>query len=108
MLSLCVYTTISMVAGDIIRLWCKQGRRHSSVDLSMPSIQPPCIRVPSTPSMLFSIYIAQTVYLSIEFEYEKNENKQKEAGIGPFLNKLAPQRSAGPQKAKHFKILFLV
>ena len=35
--------------------------------------------------MLFSIYIVQTVYLSIEFKCEKNENKQKEAGIGPFF-----------------------
>ena len=37
--------------------------------------------------MLFSIYIVQIVYLSFELECEKNENKQKEAGIGPFLKK---------------------
>ena len=38
--------------------------------------------------MLFSIYIVQIVYLSFELECEKNENKQKEAGIGPFLKKI--------------------
>ena len=57
----------------------------SSVDSSAPSILPPWVRVPSTPSMLFSIFIFQIVYLSFELECEKNENKQKEAGIGPLL-----------------------
>ena len=37
--------------------------------------------------MLFSIYIVQIVYLSFELECEKNENKQKEAGIGQFYLK---------------------
>ena len=37
--------------------------------------------------MLFSIYIVQNAYLSFELECEKNENKQKEAGIGPFFLK---------------------
>ena len=37
--------------------------------------------------MLFSIYIVQIVYLSFVLECEKNENKQKEAGIGPFFKK---------------------
>ena len=36
--------------------------------------------------MLFSIYLVQIVYLSFELLCEKNENKQKEAGIGPFFN----------------------
>ena len=57
------------------------------MDSSAPSILPPWVRVPSTPSTLFSIYIVQIVYLSFELECEKNENKQKEAGIGPFLKK---------------------
>ena len=35
----------------------------------------------------FSIYIVQIVNLSFELECEKNENKQKEAGIGPFFLK---------------------
>ena len=52
--------------------------RHSSVDSSTPSILPPWVWVPSTPSTLLSIYIW--------FEScRKDENKQKEAGIGPFL-----------------------
>ena len=35
----------------------KVGCRHSSADSSALSILPPRVRVPSTPSMLFSIYI---------------------------------------------------
>ena len=54
----------------------------------MPSILLPWVRVPSTPSTLFSTYIAQIVCLSFELECEKNENKQKEAGNGPFLKKI--------------------
>ena len=46
----------------------------------MPSILPPWVRVvPSTPSMLLSIY---TWFVSCR----KDENKQKEAEIGPFFN----------------------
>ena len=37
----------------------------------------------------FSIYIVQTVYLSIEFECEKNENKTKRGRDWPiFLKKI--------------------
>ena len=31
------------------------------------------------------MYIVQIVYLPFELECDKNENKQKEAGIGPFF-----------------------
>ena len=41
----------------------KMGYSHSSVDSSVPSILPPQVRVPCTPSMLFSIYIVQIVYI---------------------------------------------
>ena len=58
---------------------------HISVDSSVPYIPLPQVQVPSTPFMLFSIYIVQIVYLSFELECDRNENKQKEAGIGPFL-----------------------
>ena len=61
------------------------GCRHSSVDLSAPSILLPRVWVPSTPSILFSIYKVQIVYLSLKLECKKNKNKQKEAGIGPFF-----------------------
>ena len=44
------------------------GWRHSSVDLSAPSILPPRVRVTSTPSILLSIYI--------ELCRGKDENKQ--------------------------------
>ena len=56
--------------------------RHSSEDSSAPSILLPQVRVPSTPSTLLSIYIW------IE-SCGKDKNKQKEAGIGPFLKECA-------------------
>ena len=55
------------------------GCRHSTVDLSVPSILLPPVRVSSTPSMLLSIYIWI-------MSCGKNKNKQKEVGIGPFKN----------------------
>ena len=45
------------------------------------------LRLPSCRPGFESIYIVQIVYLSFELECEKNENKQKEAWIGPFLKK---------------------
>ena len=62
---------------EVNQMWC----RHSSVDLSAPSILLPRVRVPRTPSTLFSIYIVQIPYLSLELECKKNENKQKETHL---------------------------
>ena len=70
-----------------IRLKSIAGCRHSSVDSSAPSILPPRIRVPSTSSMLFSIYIIQILCLSFELECEKNENRQKRPRLAHFLKK---------------------
>ena len=56
-----------------------KGCWHSSVDSSAPTILLPRVQVPSTPST--NCYIVFMLYLSCE----KNENKQKEAGFGPFL-----------------------
>ena len=53
-----------------------QGCRHSSVDSSVPTMPPPRVWVPSTPSMFFS-FIVFVLYLSCE----KNENN----GFGPFF-----------------------
>ena len=75
-----VHYTSNSILTLTLNIWC----RHSSVDFSVPSILSPQAQVPSTPSMLFSIYIVQILYLSVELECEKNENKQKEAAIGPF------------------------
>ena len=47
--------------------------RHSSVDLSVPTILPPQVWVLSTPSMLSSFKVKFVLYLSCE----KNKNKQK-------------------------------
>ena len=71
------------------------GCCHSSVDLSAPFIVHPWVRVPSRPSTLFSIYIFQIVYLSFELDCEKNENKQKEAEVGPLFKKYITLTSEG-------------
>ena len=63
------------------------GCRHSSVDLSAPSILQPRFQVTSTPSILFSIYIVQIVYLLFELECEMNKNKQKRLGLQHFFKK---------------------
>ena len=67
------------------------GCRHSSVDSSVPINLPPQVRVPSMSSMLSSFIIKIVLYWSCE----KNENKQKEAGFGPFLKK---KRETGNDK----------
>ena len=36
-----------------------------------------------TPAILVRIALTPTVF-SVKFVFEKNENKQKEAGVGPF------------------------
>ena len=57
----------------------KQKRgRHSSVVSSVPTILRPRVWVPSTPSTLFQ-------FVLLKLYRENNENKQKEAGIGPFF-----------------------
>ena len=53
----------------------REGAAIAQVDLSVPTILPSRVRVPSTPSRLFS-FIVFVIYLSCE----KKENKQKEAG----------------------------
>ena len=58
--------------------WC----HHSAVDSSVPSILLPQDRLPSTPSMLLSLIVKFVLYWSLYCE--KNENKQKETGFGPF------------------------
>ena len=56
---------------------------HSSLDSSVPTILLPQDRVPSTPSTLLS-FIVFMIYLSCE----KDENKQKEAGLAHFKKKM--------------------
>ena len=52
--------------------------RHSSVVSSAPTILRLWVRIPSTPSTLFQ-------FVLLRLQHEKDENKQKEAGIGPFF-----------------------
>ena len=47
------------------------GCRHSSVDSSAPSIMPPRVRLPSTPSMLLSFIVKFVLYLSLCCEKER-------------------------------------
>ena len=63
-----------------IKTILKLGCRHSSVDSSAPTILPPQVCVPSTPSTLLP-FIVFVLYLSCE----KKENKQKEARRGPIF-----------------------
>ena len=53
----------------------RYGFSHSPVDSSAPSILTPWVQVPSIPS----------IYIQI-VSCGKDENKQKEVEIGPFLN----------------------
>ena len=55
------------------------------MESSALTIQRPRVRIPCTTSTLFSIYKVEIIYLSFELECEKNENKQKEFGIGLVL-----------------------
>ena len=64
------------------------GCCHSSVDSSAPSIMLPQVRVPSTPSMLFSIYIKFKLYNCNLNWNVKRTNINKKRPIGPFLTKL--------------------
>ena len=54
-------------------------------NVSTPTILPPRVQVPSPTSMLLSFIVKFGLYLSCE----KNQNKLKEAGFGPFL-KISP------------------
>ena len=56
------------------------GCRHSSVNSSAPTILPPRVRVPSTPSMLLSFIVTFVLYLSCE----KNEINKKRPGLAHF------------------------
>ena len=47
------------------------------MDLSAPYIVLPRVRVPSTPSTLFSIYIVQIEYLAFELQYDWNVKRTK-------------------------------
>ena len=60
----------------------KLGCRHSSVDSSAPSIRLPRVRVPSTPSMLFSIYICH-----LNWNVKRTKINKKRPGLAHFKKK---------------------
>ena len=59
------------------------GCRHSSLDSSVPTILPPHGSSPK-----HAIYAFSFIVFVLHLSCEKNENKQKEAGYGPFLKKI--------------------
>ena len=67
-----------------LKSFIEEGCRRSSVDLSVPTILPPWVQVPMHASYTFIIFVKFVLYLSCE----KNTNKQKEAGFGPFIKKI--------------------
>ena len=66
------------------------GCRCSSVDSSAPTILPPRVRVPSTPSTLFIVKICTMLSLC----WERTKINKKEAGFGPFFLKKSYDRRA--------------
>ena len=90
----CFWETLNLrVTSRDIRFAFK-GCHHCSVDLSVPSILPPWVWVPSTPSTLLSIYIWIV-------SCGKDENKQKEAHF--FKKCLHSQLKFTTQHFSHFE-----
>ena len=67
------------VSNVIINNLLYSGCRHSSVDSSVPTILPPQVWVPSTPSTLFCTIMSLC--------WEKDENKQKMPALVDFFKK---------------------
>ena len=62
-----------------------RGCCNSSVDSSAPSILPPRVRVPSTPSMLFQFILFKLYICQLNSNVKRTKINKKEAGITPFL-----------------------
>ena len=67
---------------------------------------------PGFESQAHDLCFFQFVLLKLLLELEKNENKQKEAGIGPYLKKIidlviAYKLIRGPQGTSHPKVHFI-
>ena len=72
--------TARVINWHLINSKMAMGCCHSSVDSSARSNLPLWVQVPSTPSTLLSVFIWIV-------SCWKDENKQKEVGIGPFFKK---------------------
>ena len=73
--------TTNQTRTSLITLTISLGFCHSSVESSCTYHPAAPVWVQSTPSTLLSFIVEFVLYLSCE----KNKNKQKEAGFGPFL-----------------------
>ena len=56
--------------------------RHSSVESLAPAILWPRVRIPSTTSKLFAIYIAEIILCRLNWNVKRTKINKKEAGIG--------------------------
>ena len=65
----------------------KRGCRHNSVVLSSPTILGPGFE-----SQAHHLCFIQFMLLKLLLGLKKNENKQKEAGIGPYFKRMFEQR----------------
>ena len=63
--------------------------------LSAPSIMPPRVRLPSTPSMLLSFKVKFVLVL-----WKRTKINQKEAGFGPFFKKRREKKVHHPSRTK--------
>ena len=61
-----------------------QGCRHSSVDSSVPSILPPRVRVPSTPSMLFQLILFKLYICHLNWNVKRTKIYKKRPGLAHF------------------------
>ena len=77
----------------------KSGSRHSSVVLIAPVILQPRVQIPSTPSMLFSIYIDK-IEIVFVVGMRKGLKETKKCRDWPVLKKLTHQFGG-----QHFEVL---
>ena len=64
----------------------RSATNHSSMDLPTPTMLQPQIRVPSTPSMLFSFIVKFVLHLYGEMNENKQNGGQTRPGFGGFKN----------------------
>ena len=78
------------------------GCRHISVDFSAPSILPPWVRVPSTPSMFFQFISFKLDICHLNWNVKKSKKRQGMAHLKNLV--LHPGRQAGsslPSDVRH-------
>ena len=79
------------------KIYYSWGGHHSFVVSSAPTILRPRVRIPSTPSMLFSIYIVEIETLFLIWNEKWDENERKRGQGWPIFRKwyFTPKRFLG-------------